>query len=72
MVTCKLNPLKVCLPSIIENFAAVTRACQLAYCYTIIENNSRNSIPLVNIGNGTAINPVIDMYFAFDPYVLLR
>lgn len=72
IISCKLNPLKFCLPSIVENFAAVTRSYQLAYCYTIIENNTRESIPVIGKGGHVLMNPVLNMYFPFDPYVLLR
>nr|CAD7400333.1 unnamed protein product [Timema poppensis] len=56
IVTCRLNPLRVCLPVVVRNFAAVTRTYQLAYCYTIIEHNSRNSMPIIHTDDkGVAI-----------------
>nr|CAD7262599.1 unnamed protein product [Timema shepardi] len=74
IVTCRLNPLRVCLPVVVRNFAAVTRTYQLAYCYTIIEHNSRNSMPIIHTDDkGVAIarsTVFLDTFFPFDPYLL--
>ncbi|XP_022207569.1 RNA polymerase I-specific transcription initiation factor RRN3 [Nilaparvata lugens] len=76
IATCKLNPLRVCLPQVVSNFASITRTYQLAYCYSIIEHNSRNSIPVVErdeAGLTTQLDEVyLDMFFPFDPYLLPR
>uniref|UniRef100_A0A1B6CIL8 RNA polymerase I-specific transcription initiation factor RRN3 n=1 Tax=Clastoptera arizonana TaxID=38151 RepID=A0A1B6CIL8_9HEMI len=76
IVTCHLNPLKVCLPAVTSNFASVTRHYQLAYCYSVIEHNARNTIPLVyRNSSGAAVMsmPVqLETYFPFDPYLLQR
>lgn len=69
MVTCRLNPLHVCLPMIVNNFASITRALQLAYCYTIIEHNKRNTIP-VAVESSTQVVMNLDSFFPFDPYLL--
>ena len=42
MVTSQLNPLRFCLPAVVQNFANVARHYQLAYCYTVIERNNRS------------------------------
>ena len=78
IVTCKLNPLRVCLPPVVKNFSAIARHYQLAYCDTIIERNNRINLPVV--GNLSQINsgdvsslakPVLlDSFFPFDPYML--
>lgn len=68
IVTCRLNPLKFGLPVVVQHFAAVTRAYQLAYCYTIIEHNSRSNLPIVHNSNRFAV--WLDTFFPFDPYVL--
>lgn len=75
IVTCRLNPLRVCQPAVVQNFAAVTRTYQLAYCYSIIEHNSRNILPTVYQDERGAImtsNNFIDVFFPFDPYILKR
>lgn len=46
------------------------------FCYTIIERNNRQSIPVVRSGTGgdlvqTCTNP-LDSFFPFDPYLLKR
>lgn len=76
IIMCRLNPLKVCLPAIVQNFASVTRSYQLAYCYTVIEKNNRNLISrVVQSSNGTteAVKlTVLHTLFPFDPYLLKR
>uniref|UniRef100_A0A8U8BMQ6 Uncharacterized protein n=1 Tax=Geospiza parvula TaxID=87175 RepID=A0A8U8BMQ6_GEOPR len=49
---------------------------QLVFCYTIIERNNRQFIPVVRSGTGgdlvqTCTNP-LDSFFPFDPYILKR
>lgn len=76
IVTCRLNPLKVCLPAVVQNFAAVTRAYQLAYCYTIIEHNTRNTMPVAqqdgHIVKDKSELVLLNTFFPFDPYILYR
>uniref|UniRef100_A0A670YBU4 RRN3 homolog, RNA polymerase I transcription factor n=1 Tax=Pseudonaja textilis TaxID=8673 RepID=A0A670YBU4_PSETE len=76
IVLCQLNPLKVCLPTIVSLFAALTRKYQVAFCDTIIERNRRQTVPVVRSSCGgesveTATNP-LDSFFPFDPYILKR
>lgn len=76
IVMCQLNPLKICIPSVVNLFAAITRKYQLVFCYTIIERNNRQFIPVVRSGTGgdfvqMCTNP-LDSFFPFDPYVLKR
>ncbi|XP_060696092.1 RNA polymerase I-specific transcription initiation factor RRN3 [Hemiscyllium ocellatum] len=76
IVMCQLNPLKVCLPSVVNLFAAITRKYQLAFCYTVIERNNRQLIPVVKSSTGGHLiqictNP-LDSFFPFDPYILKR
>ncbi|CAD1479145.1 unnamed protein product [Heterotrigona itama] len=70
IITCKLNPLKACDPEIMHSFAEITRMYQLAYCYTIIENNTRNQLPLFDSKKGTT--PTIQNFFPFNFYMLQR
>lgn len=76
VVYCQLNPLKVCLPAVTSMFAAVTRKYQVVLCYTIIERNNRQLLPVVRSSTGgecvtTNTNP-LDSFFPFDPYLLKR
>ncbi|XP_044187132.1 RNA polymerase I-specific transcription initiation factor RRN3 [Thunnus albacares] len=76
VVMCQLNPLKVCLPSVTNMFAAITRKYQVVFCYTIIEKNNRHVLPVVRSSGGgdcvtTNTNP-LDSFFPFDPYLLKR
>jgi len=76
IVTSRLNPLKVCLPVVAQNFAAVTRTYQLAYCYTVLEHNARFNMPVIYQDHrGYAItkeSTLLDTFFPFDPFVLCR
>ncbi|XP_015595877.1 RNA polymerase I-specific transcription initiation factor RRN3 [Cephus cinctus] len=70
IVTCRLNPLRVCQPAVIQNFAAITRTYQIAYCYAVIEHNSRSNLPVLE--NSSRLITWLDTFFPFDPYVLVR
>ncbi|KAE8749588.1 hypothetical protein FOCC_FOCC003576 [Frankliniella occidentalis] len=76
MVTCTLNPLRVCLPELVKKFSSITRAYQLVYCNSVIERNSRNSVPIVHTRNHVmqADQPssLLETFFPFDPYKLKR
>lgn len=75
IVTSRLNPLRVCQLAVVQNFAAVARKYQLAYCYSIIEHNSRNVLPVVyqdEKGSLIVYNANLEAFFPFDPYVLKR
>jgi len=79
IVTSRLNPLYFCLYQVVRNFSAVTRNYQLAYCETIIQRNSRISLPVVDSlqmalsshkADAAATNNILDSFFPFDPYRL--
>ncbi|XP_077980326.1 RNA polymerase I-specific transcription initiation factor RRN3-like isoform X2 [Glandiceps talaboti] len=75
IVMCRLNPLRVCLPTVVNMFATVTRMYQIVYCYTVMERNNRSFLPVVSHGQNkfklTNLNP-LDSFFPFDPYLLSR
>uniref|UniRef100_A0A2I3HC54 RRN3 homolog, RNA polymerase I transcription factor n=1 Tax=Nomascus leucogenys TaxID=61853 RepID=A0A2I3HC54_NOMLE len=76
IVMSQLNPLKICLPSVVNFFAAITNKYQLVFCYTIIERNNRQMLPVIRSTAGgdsvqTCTNP-LDTFFPFDPCVLKR
>lgn len=73
LVTCSLNPLKVCLPSVVTNFASVARNYQIAYCYTVIEKNNRMRLPIASeTGAVYSSFSTLDTFFPFDPYLLKK
>ncbi|KAM3863545.1 RNA polymerase I-specific transcription initiation factor RRN3 [Diretmus argenteus] len=76
VVMCQLNPLKVCLPSVTSMFAAFTRKYQIAFCYTVIQKNNRQVLPVVRSSVGgdcvTTDNNPLDSFFPFDPFLLQR
>ncbi|XP_078033045.1 RNA polymerase I-specific transcription initiation factor RRN3 homolog Tif-IA isoform X2 [Augochlora pura] len=70
IITSKLNPLKACHPEILHSFAEITRMYQLAYCYTIIENNTRSQLPIFNSHKATLTT--MENFFPFSSYTLQR
>ncbi|XP_076636521.1 RNA polymerase I-specific transcription initiation factor RRN3 homolog Tif-IA [Colletes latitarsis] len=70
IITCRLNPLKVCHPEVVHNFAEITRMYQLAYCYTIIENNTRSQLPI--FGSEKTVTITAENFFPFSSYTLHR
>lgn len=70
LVTCKFNPLRVCLPAVATAFAGVTRAYQLAYCHAILERNARRKLATVYANEKATPEEALDTFFPFDPYLL--
>ncbi|XP_068216659.1 RNA polymerase I-specific transcription initiation factor RRN3-like [Palaemon carinicauda] len=68
----KLNPLRVCAPAVVNNFAAVAQHYQVVYCYTVIDNNRRLQIPATRIEDHIETVTVLEPFFPFDPYLLNR
>ncbi|KFB38508.1 hypothetical protein ZHAS_00005915 [Anopheles sinensis] len=72
IVTCQLNPLRVCLPTVATAFAGITRAYQLAYCHTILERNARRKLATVYKNNTQLPEDCLETFFPFDPYMLKK
>ncbi|CAN8030202.1 unnamed protein product [Ixodes persulcatus] len=76
LVMCPLNPLKVCLPAVVQRFASVARHYQLVYCYSVIERNQRTALPVeagtTLYGTSRGDDVALDAFFPFDPYLLKR
>lgn len=72
LVTCHLNPLRVCQAAIATAFAGVTRAHQLAYCHTILERNARRKLATVYRNEVIMPEETLDTSFPFDPYILKK
>ncbi|GAB1607309.1 RNA polymerase I-specific transcription initiation factor RRN3-like [Argonauta hians] len=71
IITCYLNPLKFCMPQLVEKFASITELYQLAMCDTIIEKNRREllkeeSFQIAYVDRACTLNS----FFPFDPYLL--
>lgn len=62
IVLCPLNPLRFCDPTVVNKFAVVTKELQIAYCFTVIEQNA----------NGFLKTTLPEPYFPYDNYVLKR
>eukprot|EP00731_Ephydatia_muelleri_P028639 Em0020g283a len=45
---------------------------ELAFCYTILEQNRRLALPSSSQGSGSQVVNVLDCFFPFDPYCLKR
>ncbi|ELT94357.1 hypothetical protein CAPTEDRAFT_221291 [Capitella teleta] len=71
IVTCRLNPLKFCLPIIANTFVSIARIHQLAFCDTVMEKNRRQHLPIAAQDKMMQHNP-LDSFFPFDPYILTR
>jgi len=82
----KLNPLKICAPSIVQQFARMAHHLHFAYVFPLLETNKRvrlaRSVGGYVDGVGareTALTMkkgeegfLLDAYFPFDPYALPR
>lgn len=82
VVQSELNPLKVCAPTVVMQFARVAHATDFLYCYSIIEANRRSEYSSSNMQAARRfVNPVVlgesvqtelNTFFPFDPYKLPR
>ncbi|KAI2710210.1 hypothetical protein CBS147332_5911 [Penicillium roqueforti] len=84
----RLNPLKVCSPAIVAEFARIANHFQFLYVYPLLETNKRIRVtafrsisnlsdPRFNhvgreIRAGDHLGYQLDAYFPFDPYQLPR
>ncbi|KAF8914242.1 RNA polymerase I-specific transcription initiation factor RRN3 [Gymnopilus junonius] len=53
VVTSILNPLKVCSPNVVMQFARVAQATDFVYCYTMLEMNKRGDLSLSSISTSS-------------------
>ncbi|KAJ5825012.1 Armadillo-like helical [Penicillium robsamsonii] len=84
----RLNPLKVCSPAIVAEFARIAHHFQFLYVYPLLETNKRIRVTAFRslstmsdprfshvgreIRAGDNIGYQLDAYFPFDPYQLPR
>ncbi|KAF2806692.1 RNA polymerase I-specific transcription initiation factor RRN3 [Mytilinidion resinicola] len=85
-IYCKLNPLKICSPVIVGQFARVAHHLRFLYVFPLLETNKRVRLSRAMVGGGayggyaereTALSAKkgedglqLDAYFPFDPYLL--
>lgn len=80
VISSRLNPLKVCLPTVVEMFASLTSHHEIVFCYTILEQNKRvilstGAQPTTTTAAAAGQqeeNNILDCFFPFDPYCLKR
>ncbi|VVC30426.1 RNA polymerase I specific transcription initiation factor RRN3 [Cinara cedri] len=65
IVTCKLNPLRLCCSKVVDHFAYITKIYQLTYCYSVMDSHIR-------ITDQTIKDEWLYSFFPFGPYVLPR
>lgn len=71
----KLNPLKVCSPMVVQQFAKIASETDLVYVHAMLENNKNVYISGVTAGasdgsRGKHILATVQSFFPFDPYNL--
>ncbi|GJE84320.1 RNA polymerase I-specific transcription initiation factor RRN3 [Phanerochaete sordida] len=80
VVQSDLNPLKICAPSVVMQFARVAHATDFLYCYPLIEANRRSEYASAGTPAarrlaqllGGAVQTDLNTFFPFDPYKLPR
>ncbi|XP_045474464.1 RNA polymerase I-specific transcription initiation factor RRN3 [Harmonia axyridis] len=74
IISCRLNPLRVCHPVVVKHFAEFASNYQLAYCYTIIKQNARALVRKERQNHGglgiSLADNVLEDSYPFDPFVL--
>lgn len=71
----KLNPLKVCSPMVVQQFAKIASETDLVYVHAMLESNKNIFISGVTAGasdgsKGKHILATVQSFFPFDPYNL--
>lgn len=74
VITSRLNPLKMCLPTVVDMFASLANRHEVAFSYTILEQNKRLVLSTEAASGGTCQQQhnLLDCFFPFDPYQLKR
>ncbi|XP_054713372.1 RNA polymerase I-specific transcription initiation factor RRN3-like [Uloborus diversus] len=72
IVSCRLNPLRYCDRTIVQNFASIARNYQISYVYPIIEKNNRNLLYAWENNSGSVVGSMVRTFFPFDPYLLKK
>ncbi|KCV70127.1 hypothetical protein H696_03588 [Fonticula alba] len=65
LINSRLNPLRICSPSVVDEFATITQRLEIAYCFVIIKQNRSH------LGFSSASSTVdFSSFFTFEPYGL--
>lgn len=67
LVMSKFNPLKLCAPSVVRQFAKISRNTHFMYVYPVLEKNREIFVP--GLGSSNLLQTV-QTFFPFDPYKL--
>ncbi|KAI8994824.1 RNA polymerase I-specific transcription initiation factor RRN3 [Pilobolus umbonatus] len=67
LVMSRLNPLKICSPAVVRQFAKIARSTHFMYVYPILEKN--REIFVSGLGMSNTLQTV-QTFFPFDPYKL--
>jgi len=67
IVVSRLNPLKFCLPAVVQEFANITSSLGMRLCSEILKKNE-SLIMATRSNNGNS--NTLETFFPFDPYVL--
>lgn len=79
-IYCRLNPLKVCSPTIVSQFAAIANHLRFMFVYPLLETNKRLRLSSYRSMAGSGAlsakagedHHQLDAFFPFDPYNLRR
>lgn len=67
LVMSKFNPLKLCAPAVVKQFAKLSRNTHFMYVYPVLEKNREVFVP--GLGSASLLQTV-QTFFPFDPYKL--
>ena len=67
LVMSKFNPLKLCAPSVVRQFAKLSHNTHFMYIYPVLEKNREIFVP--GLGSANLLQTV-QTFFPFDPYKL--
>lgn len=67
LVMSKFNPLKLCAPAVVRQFAKLSRNTHFMYVYPVLEKNREVFVP--GLGSASLLQTV-QTFFPFDPYKL--
>ncbi|KAI9362771.1 RNA polymerase I-specific transcription initiation factor RRN3 [Pilaira anomala] len=67
LVMSKFNPLKLCAPAVVRQFAKLARNTHFMYVYPVLEKNREIFVP--GLG-GSNLLQTVQTFFPFDPYKL--
>ena len=58
----RLNPLKLCAPSVVNEFSRLAHIHEVVYCYVVLEKNRKSQLSMLSQHQVT-----VETFFPFDP-----